>query len=368
VLHGGEPVAGALVIVMPDDAESLAAMKMKTTGDEGRFDLTLDHPGEITISIQQGAGLGQQNNVERREQIPDGATEHELVIELPLGRISGRVLGPDGDPLPDARVTLHKEGGVPVGSFLGTRYADTTTDAEGRYDLLYVDPGVYTVGAGGVMMGGALGGESAGGRVLKSGLAIADGQWLDRVDFRLKTPGTLRGRVVDAAGLPAPEATVFLRDGEGRLLESFSMLATDATGRFTVDSLAPGTYTVHARDASRASADAAPVQIQPGLTAETTVTLTPGTVLVITVVDASDEDVKATVRAEDGEGRDVGMMRSMTEMLALLALDPDERKHRLGPLPPGKYAVTAVTDDGREASRPVTLNGQAERKVKLRVR
>jgi hypothetical protein len=40
---------------------------------------------------------------------------------------------------------------------------------------------------------------------------------------------------------------------------------------------------------------------------------------------------------------------------------------RIGPLPPGKYTVTARTGDGKTGTKPVTLTGQPERKLTIRV-
>jgi hypothetical protein len=44
-----------------------------------------------------------------------------------------------------------------------------------------------------------------------------------------------------------------------------------------------------------------------------------------------------------------------------------QEESKIGPLPPGKYRVHALTADGRKAEKSVTLNGEAESKVKLRV-
>jgi len=42
-------------------------------------------------------------------------------------------------------------------------------------------------------------------------------------------------------------------------------------------------------------------------------------------------------------------------------------EQRVGPLPDGRYKVTATHADGRTKSRSVRLSGQGERKVKLRL-
>jgi hypothetical protein len=43
------------------------------------------------------------------------------------------------------------------------------------------------------------------------------------------------------------------------------------------------------------------------------------------------------------------------------------KEQKVGPLPPGKYKVTVTTNDGRKTTKPVTLTGQAERKLNVRM-
>ena len=44
------------------------------------------------------------------------------------------------------------------------------------------------------------------------------------------------------------------------------------------------------------------------------------------------------------------------------------KEQRVGPLAPGKYKITTITEDGRSVTKPITLKGQAERRVKLRLK
>lgn len=62
-----------------------------------------------------------------------------LEAQLQLSVVSGRVLGPDGAPMRDARVALLDP--------LGQSIATVTSDDEGRFRLRGVAPGVYQVGA-----------------------------------------------------------------------------------------------------------------------------------------------------------------------------------------------------------------------------
>jgi hypothetical protein len=42
-------------------------------------------------------------------------------------------------------------------------------------------------------------------------------------------------------------------------------------------------------------------------------------------------------------------------------------EQRVGPLAPGKYRLEATSEDGRSAKKSVTLEGQGERRIRLRL-
>ena len=74
------------------------------------------------------------------------------------------------------------------------------------------------------------------------------------------------------------------------------------------------------------------------------------------------------VSVTDWQGREMTGLFGMQDMQALLmegAFSPTQM--RLGPLPPGKYRVTA-TVDGRSMAKPVRLRGEPAKSLTLRVR
>lgn len=369
VLAAGEPIAKTAVSLVPEGGGGMSAMKMGVTNDDGRLELTLDAPGAYLVTVQMGlGGMGQQSSTEFLEKIPSDKAEHEFVLELPLGRISGLVRGPNAKPVSNCRVTLTPEGGVAFGSFMGGQYSEITTDEEGRYDIPYLRAGTYTVCAGGTPLGGLLGGTGPGGRVVRDGIELAEGEWVDAIDFRLELPGELTGFVHDASGAPVKDVAVFIRDEEGRLLERFSFITTNASGRFKYTGLAPGRYSVIGRLGELVSPESALARVNEGETAEASVQLGPGTVVIVTVIDGTDEQIRARISVIDPAGREVSGMLSMADIMAGMSKGFSSKEQRIGPLPPGKYRVTATTDDGRSSTKPVTLSGQPERKLKIRLK
>jgi protocatechuate 3,4-dioxygenase beta subunit len=371
VTHAGAGVPGAMITLVPEDVEPgavMAAMKMKVTDDDGRFEVQLDHPGAYLMTVQTGVNVGQQNAVEYTQRIPDDVEEHHVAVELPGGRISGRVLGPDGQPAADCRVTMSVEGGVAFGSFMGGNYVEITTDAEGRYTGRYLRPGTYTVAAGGVALGGLLGGETESGREVRSGVRLSDGERLEGLDFRLEKPGMLSGEVLEPDGTPVVGASVFVRDEDGHLLERFSLTTTNGAGHFEYAGLAPGRYTASARVAGRASQESEPASVAAGGSGMVQLTLLDGAMLRVVVVDKTGAEVRAQVSVVDAEGREMAGMLSMADIMESPGGDFSSEEQRIGPLADGKYTVSATTADGRRAARSVSLSGRIERRVKLRLK
>lgn len=367
VTHAGEPMAGAMVSFIAEGKDALKSMKTTSVKKDGAYSVRLDAPGDYSISVQRlFGGMAQQSTVEFSEKIPE-TKDHRLDLVMPIARVSGRVLGPDGEPASGARVSLHPESPVEVGTMWGGQYHEGVTDAEGRYDVQMLRPGTYVVGAGGMTMGGIFGEEDTFGRQMRSGLHLSEGEWMKDVDFRLKKAGTLEVSVVDAGGSPAAEAAVFVREADGRLVDGFSMVTTKADGQARYPGLGPGTYTVSARKELLASIDSARVKVEEGGSAEVEVALQPGTMLVVTTVGEQSAPVRASISVVDEDGREVGGMISLAEVMKLFGEGGlSSTEHRIGPLPQGRYKVKATAADGKTVTKPVSLTGQAERKLTIR--
>jgi 5-hydroxyisourate hydrolase-like protein (transthyretin family) len=310
--------------------------------------------------------MGQQSTVEFPEDIPE-TKEYRLDFAMPTARISGRVVDPDGQPAGGARISLHPESAVAVGTMWGGQYHEGATDSDGRFDIQMLRPGTYQVGAGGMSFGGLFGGESAHGRELRTGLRLSEGEWMKNVDFRLKKAGSLEVTVLDDAGQPAGEAAVFVREADGRLIDGLSMVTTKSDGKASYGGLGPGTYTVSARKDLLASIDSARVKLGESGKAEARISLQPGTILLVTCVGAESAPVRASLSVQDEDGREVGAMVSLAEVMKLFGEGGfSSTERRIGPLPQGKYKVRATSPGGQTVTKPVSLTGQAERKLTIR--
>ena len=363
---GGEPFEGASLTLFPEGGQLYANLAMAAVEEDGTYELTLDGPGGYTANVQTiGAGPGQQSTTEYRLQIP-AASEHRHDFELPLGRISGRVVGPDGRGISGERVTVTLDGDARSDRMFGGQYSELVSLEDGEFEVLPLRAGVYRVSAGGAPMFGM--GEGHLGRVTLGGLILAEDQTLDGLVLELPEPGSILLTVVDPGGAPAGGAAIFVRDASGRILEPFSMQTTGAEGSALLKALAPGQYTLLTRTQDLCSAESAPLTVRANATSEMRLTLDVGTIVKVELQSKSTRDpVRGSVRVLDAAGRDYANLFGFQDLQYLYVeggFSPTE--HRFGPLPPGRYVVHGETSEG-SAKKPVTLNG-GERRVVLRLK
>ncbi|MCA8979293.1 MAG: carboxypeptidase regulatory-like domain-containing protein [Planctomycetes bacterium] len=366
VTHAGEGVSKSIVSFVPEDSESMGDLKMAVTDGEGRYHVTLQRRGSWLVTVQNSVSTGRQNSIEFLERMPDEGETLDLDLELPGGRVTGRVLGPQHKPVANCRITLNVEGGISYGSFLGGHYTETVTDSEGRYEIKFLRAGRYAIAAGGPELGGMFGDDAPYGRTVRGGVEVGDGEWLEGIDFELKDPGDLQGVVLDVTGQPLPDAAIFLRDAAGRMVERFSLVATDGRGAFTYRGLAPGTYTAFARSAGLVSATSRPIEIRSGSVSNVELRMEEGCVVLVKVEDSSGVEVRARISIVDEDGREHTGAMSMSEIMEQFGKGFSSKEQRVGPVPLGRYQVRAVAEDGREVSRPVSFLRPGERSVRLR--
>ena len=367
VTQNEAPVAGAMISFFPEGAGIYERLKFSTVEDDGSYELTLDEPGSYVVSVQRlGNTAMQQSTIEFSEKIPQ-TTQHRVDFKLPVGRLSGIVTKPSGQPAGGQRVTLTVDGVARSDNLLGGQYTETLTGADGTFDLTGLRPGTYRLAAGGSPPFVSSNTTSLG-RVSINGIRLSKDEWQQGLKLELPEPGAIEVAITDPEGNPLPGATLFVRNQDGRMLEPFSLVASDGSGSVTYSGIAPGDYLVTARVGGLTAREAGPIRVRPGETTRTALVLEAGTVLWLKFTDAERAPVAATVSVTDEEGREVSGMVGMADMRALYIDGAfSTAEHRLGPLPPGKYRVRAEAN-GKVVEKPVRLRGNPEKRLTLRIR
>src|SRR5262245_16841531 len=159
--------------------------------------------------------------------------------------IKGRIFAADtGRPLRRARIVL-------TAPELGGENRQTSTNADGRYEIKDLPAGRYTIT---VNRSGYLQLRYGQRRPLEQGkpLQIADRQAVTDVDFSLPRMSLITGRVTDEVGEPISDAMIFAMrsmyfEGRRRLVPAGNPGArTDDAGQYRLLGLPPGTYYVMA--------------------------------------------------------------------------------------------------------------------------
>jgi uncharacterized GH25 family protein len=352
VTRAGKPAGDVTVSAWKEQQPS-----QTKTGADGRYELVVDGGGPCHITV---GGEGGGTKVSRRVDLPEAAT-YTLDFELESGRIAGRVVDSDGKPLENAMVQLNVERDLASLSGVGT-YGWFQTKADGAFTFDNLAANVYRVTASDSRNGfngaGAQYGEaSVGDLKVDGGASIGD------VVIRLERAAVLTGVVRMASGAPAVSAFVTMRDARGASRDPWvGRHSTDGAGRYRIDDLSAGTWSVSAQLGNEASDESAPVRVESGDTATVDLSMRAATKLHITVLDRDGKRVGASISVRDSKGREHGSSFVFDPELA----SGGEGRYTIGPLPPGKYDITATNHDKSSANSSVSLHGESESSVELR--
>jgi protocatechuate 3,4-dioxygenase beta subunit len=364
ITRAGEPAPNRNVMAISEGGAMLDSFKVGKVDSSGHYEITLDKPGAVMLVVSENAEPGR--GIEFYETVPEVA-EHRIDLALPLGGIRGRVRGNDRRPLAGVNVQLLSDSSASSLSMMSGGPSTTATDEDGRFEFTDLHPGTFAVAAGGSAGRRFFSEDSAHGRSVRGGLRVEADKMLEGIELELSTPGRITGRVLDANGAPSGGATVYVRDAQGELLHRFSACTSDSSGRFTYEGVAPGKYTLCARTTTLAAPESKPISVRENESSEVDVTLEPGTWLRISTEDGDKKIIRAQVSVKNEREQEMSQMFAFDSIQSMMSEGISSTERRVGPLPSGKYVVTATAQGGKTTKKSITLKGQDERKVVLRL-
>ncbi|MGH9384912.1 MAG: carboxypeptidase regulatory-like domain-containing protein, partial [Vicinamibacterales bacterium] len=273
----GVPVGGATVE---------AGLSRTTTDDQGRFRLEAVAPGDVVVIARTGTGRAGALRLVAR----NGATLKVDVVLRASAALSGIVTDQTtGRVVVGARLRVYQGSSFTLtGTTAGTI---ASTDRTGRFTLLGLLPGLYTVEAA------RLGYN----RAVRPELRLTGGS-NSTLAVSLPPEARIAGRVVDESGQPIPGAMVTVKHPSA--LEQLARLMragrthvetaiTDTTGRFVIRGLAPGRgLRLEAAAPAFAAARFGGIDLDTGVTrADVVFTLRRGSPVTGLVVDQADRPV-----------------------------------------------------------------------------
>ena len=249
VTEGGQPLAGATVVLeaRSDGDGGLGFLGFGSDGPtedtdgRGAFRLEDVEEGEYALKVRHP-----ERAMEESFDVEVEAIDTRFEVDLAVTVIEGRVTDASGDPVVDAEVTARRkrpsggpttmiaistsDGGPQVLSFGGLGGRAVRTDADGRYRLRGVVPGVPLIVAAS---------EPSLGSTESEPLEVETGSLTVDVDLTFVQPGQVTVRVegLQADALSAPLALARL-DGSAQPTAEF---VRDGVASF--QSLEPGAYT-----------------------------------------------------------------------------------------------------------------------------
>ncbi|HWW60909.1 MAG TPA: carboxypeptidase-like regulatory domain-containing protein [Thermoanaerobaculia bacterium] len=186
VTRAGSPVAGTINL-KPSDRRSASRSAVAKVGADGTFQVLLESAGDYAVRVQRRDDGG---SVALDHYIAFTDTENDIEIELPVGRIAGRVVDSAGAPVSGASVAARQQIAEPAGE----AYARNAPD--GRFVVESVGAGTWELVA------------STKTSRSEPVIVSVDDSDLSDVILRLDPVRIVRVRLTDITGVPVREAFV----------------------------------------------------------------------------------------------------------------------------------------------------------------
>lgn len=344
----GRPIEGAAVSISGDPAGSFGGSREEPvrTGADGsfrtadlesgrRYSLTVEREGYSSVSVP---GV-------------EAPTTEPLRIEMKVARVlSGQVVGPEGEPVAGASLSLIEERRT-GGGWSGSSRSLGTTDAEGRFRLSGPPPGSIILGVKA---------EGYAPRRIE-GLQIPEDRDLEDVRIALLRGSVLDVRVLTADGEPVADVSVRAlpaeeesRPGPMMFSAGLDRVQTDSAGRCRLTMEAPGIYRVEASQS--ASTVTALVKAGPGVT-PVELRFPPGF------------EISGRVIGMDGAGMPGAMvdLQEETGRFTLGIGTGPGGTFVFSQVPDGNYRLKAKREDLSTDARVLTIAGRSVQGLELRL-
>jgi protocatechuate 3,4-dioxygenase beta subunit len=290
----GRPLAGRLRLETIDEQTLAPSVGERIAADakaDGTFALGPLPPAALGIGVSapRHAARRVEATTTRRAAVDLG----DVVLETGLA-VRGRVRDREGHGLEGAsvRARLRRPGGP---------WREATSEGDGEFVVAGLEAGTYSLRA-------ELAGYAAASATARPGG--------DPVDLVMEPGGEIAGRVVDASGQPAEDASVEAEWAGGAEAPAGGAFATaeEGEGRFVLRDLRAGRYAVQARAAGKGEASLSGVPVAAGKTTDVgTIRLASGGIVRGTVVDVDGRGVPgARVVAERDLSMQTGDLEART--------------------------------------------------------
>lgn len=346
VTSSAGPEDEALVIVVKERGPPNT--KFTSTNEDGHYQLKGLSPGQYLVQVMPsgsivGGGSQPSSPVFSTVVIGDEANQrHDIELPGAVLRAEVRARGVGG-PLSGIRVLLERvDEGRPSSYFverMGGRVGESYSDAKGEVRFEHLPAGTYALQAGGSNLMGL--GEAGWAVARIEDIAVREGSAGFKVVIELDPGGAVEGIVQGPDDRPLANVPIWSRNDEtGRWTSMLSEVKTDASGRYTINSLEPGNWTLAFGGDNWALQLVQGIHVQRERTAERDVELEKGVEVFAELGPHAGAQLSAIIHGPQGV-----VPTELTSMTALLSGGAySSQRHRLGRLPHGSYDLSLYAD------------------------
>ncbi len=252
---GGQPLISGMVSLFKP-GQSLPAQLVKVR--DGHFSMAAAQPGHYRLQVQREA-LGGLVGRPQQIDLPD-VKRHKLLVRLPGGKISGRVVYKEtGEVASGVVLNLRKAKEFTAGMDIVEIGEGThMTGDKGTFSFEGLGAGTYSIMAKEL---GFSGGKPSGANL--SGLALAEGAEMTGLEILLGKGGQLSVQALGPGGAKR-NALVTLLDQDGKPMLLFPRMLTDEEGFVRFEGLPKGGYRVLVEGPGLAPGLSGPLDVQEG--------------------------------------------------------------------------------------------------------